>query len=543
MHSACGRYVIVFNGEIYNFRDLQCELEARGVRFRTTSDTDVLLAMFSEFGEDMLPRLHGMFAFVIWDRLTRRAFAARDPYGIKPLYVAETATGMLMGSQVKALLATGLVSREPSPRGQLGFWMLGSVPEPDTWYKAISTLQAGHCCWIQHQRVTRQTCWCDIGAAWRGDKGDTRSVPVTQEVQEAVRASVRASVDRHLVADVPVGVLLSGGVDSGTLAGLMAEAGAKKLTGVTITFAEFEGTAQDEQPAAHAIAQHFGIRHHVRRVTQNEFLSDLPRILDDMDQPSIDGVNTWYASKAIREVGLKVVVSGLGGDELFFGYESFRTLPKLVDRYKASRRVPGVVAAARLAARLLAWRSGNARWRHVPDWLSSIRGAWWLRRTSLAPEDLPRCIKLIADDLLEGFNPETWLIRMVGTIPQSPVMALGQIESATYLRNQLLRDSDWASMAHSVELRTPLVDAKLLADLSGYLPLMQRYPNKALLANVPTRPMPRDNQLRRKTGFSIPVYTWMPKPKGFRAERPSLRWMHHVAGSLAGASPLEDLGK
>jgi asparagine synthase (glutamine-hydrolysing) len=309
----------------------------------------------------------------------------------------------------------------------------------------------------------------------------------------------------------------------------MAEAGAKELIGVTITYAEFEGTAQDEQPTADAIAQHYGIRHHVRQVTKDEFLSDLTRILADMDQPSIDGINTWYASKAVREVGLKVVVSGVGGDELFFGYDSFRTLPRLMARWQTLRRVPGAHSAARLGARLLARASSNARWRHAPDWLRTIPGAWWLRRSSLAPEDLPNCIGAAARDLIERFDPETWLSRMVGTTPQSPVLALGQIESMTYLRNQLLRDSDWASMAHSVELRTPLVDAKLLADLSGYLPLMQRYPDKALLANVPARPLPADIQSRRKTGFGIPVRTWMPREPPPYTFRPPVQWMVQVA--------------
>lgn len=540
MHSGCGRYVIVFNGEIYNFRDLRCELEARGMQFRTTSDTEVILAMFAEFGEDILPRLHGMFAFVIWDRVTRQAFAARDPYGIKPLYVAKTATGLLMASQVKALLATELVSRKPSPRGQLGYWMLGSVPEPDTWYEAISAVQAGHCLWIQQQRIIRQTCWCDIGEAWRGNRIATTRVPSTQDVQATVRGAVRASVDRHLVADVPVGVFLSGGIDSGTLAGMMVEAGAKELIGVTITYAEFEGTAQDEQPAAYAIAQHYGIQHHVRRVTKDEFMSDLPRILDDMDQPTIDGINTWYASKAVREVGLKVVLSGVGGDELFFGYDSFRTLPKLVARWQTLRRVPGAQSAARLAARLLARASSNSRWRHAPDWLRTIPGAWWLRRSTLAPEDLPNCIGAAARDLIERFDPETWLTRMVGTTPQSPVLALGQIESMTYLRNQLLRDSDWASMAHSVELRTPLVDAKLLRDLSTYLPHMQRYPNKALLANAPARPLPTEIQSRRKTGFGIPVHTWMPKSVPPNAIRPTMSWMREVASCFSDTASVRD---
>ena len=163
MSSADGRYVIAFNGEIYNHEALRADLEAKGARFRTTSDTEVILRLFADEGAAMLPRLHGMFAFTIWDTLERRAFVARDPYGIKPLFVADFPGGIALASQVKALLETGLVSREPDPRGQAGFWMLGSVPEPRTWFRAIRAFRAGHCAWIEGGRMVRETCWHDIG--------------------------------------------------------------------------------------------------------------------------------------------------------------------------------------------------------------------------------------------------------------------------------------------------------------------------------------------------------------------------------------------
>src|SRR5437016_1995800 len=167
MQSICGRYVIVVNGEIYNFRTLRHDLESRGVVFRTNSDTEVILALFAADGEAMLPKLHGMFALAIWDCVARRAFVARDPYGIKPLYVTEAPDTVMVASQVKALLATGGVSRDPDPRGQAGFWMLGSVPEPHTWFRDIRALPAGHCAWIENGRLGPARCWHDIGDAWR----------------------------------------------------------------------------------------------------------------------------------------------------------------------------------------------------------------------------------------------------------------------------------------------------------------------------------------------------------------------------------------
>lgn len=535
MHSTDGRYVIAYNGEIYNFRELRRELETQGEVFRTTSDTEVLLALFARYGAAMLPRLRGMFAFVIWDREVRRAFAARDPYGIKPLYYAQIGQGVLLASQVKALLATGMVSREPDLHGQAGFWLLGSVPEPHTWYRGIKALPAGHCAWIEHGHLQDTQCWNDIGDAWRDAQGP--ALPA-KEVRQRVRAALRESVDRHLVADVPVGVFLSGGIDSGALAGLMVEAGARQLQGITIAYDEFVGSDRDEAPVAARIAAHYGIQHHVRRVTREEFNADLPRILDAMDQPSIDGINTWYASKAVAEHGLKVVVSGLGGDELFQGYSSFDRLPRLVSRWRRWSRLPGAMALAQAAANAQARRSGKPRWHYMPQWTRTLPGAWWGSRGLFAPSDLAELMEPdMARRALEGFDPERWVDDMSGALPGDARLALGQIESSTYMRNQLLRDSDWASMDHSVELRTPLVDSWLLAELQPLLSSFGRFPNKSLLAGAPVKPLPEEIMRRRKTGFGIPIAQWLAPAgnKGGSVEMDSRDWARRVVTAYEGA--------
>lgn len=534
MHSADGRYVIVFNGEIYNFRELRRQREQLGDVFHTTSDTEVILALFAAEGAAMLPKLRGMFAFVIWDRQARRAFAARDPYGIKPLYYAQTPHGAILASQVKALLATGAVSREPDLQGRAGFWLLGSVPEPHTWYRDIRALPAGHSAWIEADGRVSISHWHDMGDAWRSADASPR-LPGS-EVRERVRAALRDSVAHHLVADVPVGVFLSGGIDSSAVAGLMVEAGAKELEGITLAYDEFAGTADDEAPVAARIAKHYGIHHHLRRVTRDEFRADLPRILDAMDQPSIDGVNTWYASKAVAERGLKLVVSGVGGDELFQGYPSFDRLPRLVARARWLR-VPGVHALATCAGRVQAGRTGNGRWRHAADWMQNLPGAWWLRRSLFAPDDLPA---LMGEDAavaaLRGFDAAACVTRMAGVLPRDPRLALGQIESSTYLRNQLLRDSDWASMDHSVELRTPLVDAWLLHELEPLMPSFEAFPHKSLLAEAPRPPLPNEIIRRRKTGFGIPVGAWLFDRGGKGGGLDSRRWAHRVVDGYEGAT-------
>jgi len=531
LHSACGRYVIVFNGEIYNFRDLRRDLERAGSVFHTQSDTEVLLELYVHERERMLPKLRGMFAFVIWDKVAKRAFAARDPYGIKPLYLARAGDGWLLASQVKALLATGLISIAPDPAGQAGFWLLGSVPEPYTWYRDIRALPAGSWCRIgADQQLDGPHTWFDIGDCWRDAPACNLAA---KEAGERVRTAVLESVRQHLVADVPVGVLLSGGIDSGSLAGLMKDAGAANIKGVTVAFSEFAGTHQDESPAAEQVARQYGIEHHVRIVTRAEFNADLPRIVAAMDQPSIDGINTWYAGKAVAELGLNVVISGVGGDELFYGYSSFRQLPALVSRWRRLTMIPGARTGASALTGLLARRSGNPRWRWLTRQADSLYGAYWLRRGLFSPDQLPALMgQEAAQDPALEVVPACLLEAMAGTLPQDPMAAVGQLESKVYLRNQLLRDSDWASMDHSVELRTPLVDAWLLRDLAPLLRCFARVSGKTLLANSPASPLPLAIVNRHKTGFGIPVEQWTNNGlHNTNEERGSRGWARRLAAT------------
>ena len=506
MESQCGRYTLVFNGEIYNFRELRAELQEAGYIFCTESDTEVLLALLVREGDQCLHRLRGMFTFVFWDGLKKRALIGRDPYGIKPLYISESSDGILLGSQVKALMATGLVSAEASGPGTAGFWMLGSVPEPYSWYRDIRPLGAGSAAWLENGTIGREWRWYDISDAWRQEREVDAGA---EEIGQEVRFALRESIDRHLVSDVPVAVFLSGGIDSGALAGLMAEQGSRELVGVTITYDEFSNQPQDEVPGAAALAARYGLRHVVRRVSAREFEADLPRILDAMDQPSIDGVNTWYAAKAVAEQGIKVVVSGVGGDELFQGYRHFRSLPRLYRMRRILAGMPGGPGLLAALGRFQARRTGKQRWRHLAEWTNSIEGLWWLERSVLGPEEAAGQLDQDLREVLRDFDVRDWIGRFSGPLAADPKLALGQIESTTYLRNQLLRDSDWASMDHSVELRTPLVDATLLAGLSRWLPEFRRWPGKQLLGAAPRPALPQVVTRRRKTGFGIPVQSWL----------------------------------
>src|SRR2546427_3206690 len=351
MTSEDGRSVVVFNGEIYNYPRLRVELEAKGARFRTTSDTEALLHLYARYGAEMVHQLRGMFAFAIWDEVRRGVFLARDPYGIKPLYTANDGWTFRFASQVKALLAGGHVSRDPEPAGIVGFHLFGSVPEPFTLYRDVRSLPAGHTQWIDAAGTREPKPFSNLAEILA--RGAANPAPVA-EISERVRAGVLDSVRAHLLADVEVGIFLSAGVDSGALLGMMRDAGQHEIRAITLTFAEFHGTSEDEAPLAERVSKQYGARHIVRSLSEQEFIRDLPTIFEAMDQPSIDGVNTWFVSKAAKEAGLKVAISGMGGDELLGGYPSFLDLPRWHRRFGPLAAVPGLGHGARALVRTFA---------------------------------------------------------------------------------------------------------------------------------------------------------------------------------------------
>ena len=498
-----GRYVLVFNGEIYNYRQLRTELEGLGEKFHTTSDSEVLLALYARQGEGMLPRLRGMFAFAIWDSQLRELFLARDPYGIKPLYYAQTTEGVLFASQVRALIASGRISTDIEPAGMAGFYLWGSVPEPWTIFRGVMSLPAGNWMKIRSTIPSSPTPWHDIQESWNQPQIRCSEV----EVQERIRSAVTDSVAAHLVADVPVSVFLSGGIDSGTLIGLVAQLGAK-VEGVTIGFKEFERATLDEAPVAASIASHYGFDHHIRQVTRAEFEEDLPRFMKAMDQPTIDGLNTWFASKAVAERGYKVVLSGVGGDELFYGYGLTREIPRLLRLTRRIAQFPGGRGVTRALVDALPVGKFHPKLKGVSEFMGSIAGEYFLKRGLFLPTELPQLMGSEAAreglDRLGGFPPG---IR--GAEDANAEGIICSLDSTQYMKNMLLRDSDWASMAHSLELRTPLVDAALLEAVK---PLHTRFSNgrgKRFLASAPLDPLPLNVVKRRKTGFAVPMAEWL----------------------------------
>ena len=491
-----GELRIVFNGEIYNYRELRVRLQRLGAGFHSMTDTEVLLQLYRHDGAAMVELLRGMFSFVIWDPRERRMFVARDPYGIKPLYVADDGRTFRAASTVKALVAGGRISREHDLAGVAGFWLMGSVPEPHTIYQSIRAVEAGTSFFVSERGIENARRYYSIASTFRRGVQDEAAARLVQP-NVLLRELVTDSLRHHLIADVPVGAFLSSGIDSSALVALATEAAGEPPRTVTLRFEEFAGAPLDEAPLAERFARQIGSDHVTRLVTRDEFLADMPKLFDAMDQPTIDGTNTWFVSKAAAERGLKVAISGLGGDELFGSYPSFAALPRIV----RAARLP---FAASVAGRIGRSPKAKAAVQFGATW----EGAYLLKRGLFLPDDLPSLMGTEA--AREGLERLSMLEHIAGTIEPDPGTAFGRVaalEASLYMRNQLLRDTDWASMAHSLEVRTPLVDATLLRQIAPLL-MVEKSRCKQHFAESPRNPLPDWLSGRQKTGFSVPLAEW-----------------------------------
>ena len=516
---------IVFNGEIYNHRELRAELEGHGERFVTASDTEVLLRLYARDGEAMLQRLRGMFAFCIWDpRRGGELFCARDPLGIKPLYLADDGRGVRLASQVKALLAGGGIDTTPDPAGHAGFFLLGSVPEPHTLYRGIRAVAPGS--------------WVRIGPQGRREEGRFFHLPtLLRETEPARRPLPRErlaellgeSVARHRVSDVPLLLLLSAGRDSATLGALSAEGAGGPPDTLTVAFDH--PSVADERAEARALADHLGSRHHEHHVARERFVAERDALLAAMDQPTIDGANVYWSALAARRAGYKVALSGLGGDELFGGYPSFRQIPALVGTLG---RLPGLAAAGAGVRRLAApWlgRLTSPKYAGLLEYAGGVGDAWLLRRALFMPWELARILG--PEAAAEGLRELGARERLASDGAAAPHAAIVALESAWYMRNQLLRDADWAGMAHGVEIRVPLVDATLFQELAPWL-LSAHPPTKEALAATPRRPLPAAILQRPKSGFSTPLGAWLAEGEAGRGERGLRGWARFVHQHFTG---------
>ena len=543
MESADGKFVVTFNGEIYNYRALRNELEAKGCIFRTQSDTEVLLHLYAAKGAAMVEDLRGMFAFGIWDVDKRGLFLARDPYGIKPLYYADDGCTLRFASQVKALIAGGNVSRDPEPAGWVGFHIFGSVPEPFTTYRKIRNLSAGSTVWVDSRGASEPRQYYSVAEAFSRAESALPAAPEAQ-LREGLRAALFDSVRHHMVADVPVGVFLSAGLDSGALLGLMRDVGQQDIQAVTLAYDEFRDKPEDEAPLAAKTAELYGSKHTMRVVREREFHDDLPHIFEAMDQPTIDGINTWFVSKAARELGLKAAISGLGGDEIFGGYPSFHDIPRWVRFWSAPSHIPLLGDVFRC----FAVSSGLASILHpkvaaLPKYGGSFASAYLLRRGIFMPWELSSVMdKNLVDEGLRRLQPIRHIAAALKPMPRTNFGRVASLEASLYMRNQLLRDADWASMAHSLEVRVPLVDVQLLRAAAPAMIALPNGAGKRCLATSPSLALPLKTIDRPKTGFGTPVKDWLQRDDRLQKWRrvpqlagPRCPWARRWAYQLAAA--------
>jgi asparagine synthase (glutamine-hydrolysing) len=492
MSTPDSRFTIVFNGEIYNFRSLRAELESAGVKFQSHSDTEVLLRLYEKKGTSMVNDLRGMFAFCIWDEQSRSAFLARDPLGIKPLYYSIQPDRLIFASELRAIRNSGLVSSQLDGNAITEFLETGSVPEPLTLLNDVRCLEAGH-------SLTWKEGHVEFNQFWQLQFPETTPNP---DAAQLTRNALLDSMQAHFVSDVPVGVFLSGGIDSTALVALARELGQHDLQTFSIGV---DDPSLDESSIARKTAAHFGTQHHEWRLTGALGASKFAAFLDHMDQPSIDGFNSFTVSSFARDQGMKVVLSGLGGDELFAGYPSFQQVPKLA---RLSRRLHAIPGAAPALGALLARFAPQPKWRRLGSFLQeppTVPNAYRSFRGIFSPAEARLLASRYTAPAFKPALPSPPQLQTSAPIDENAVSAL---ELTRYMRNQLLRDSDVMSMAHGLELRVPFVD-KILFETLATLPATQRLQpgKKLLLQAVPEVPDWVANQPKR--GFTFPFEKWL----------------------------------
>ncbi len=492
MQTQDGSLHITFNGEIYNFRELRTDLERAGVSFRTQTDTEVLLRLYERDGPAMLACLRGMFAFAIWDERRQRCFLARDHLGIKPLYYSLNGNRLAFASELRALQAAGLTSRDLDAGALMRYFKTGSVAEPQTLLADVHCLEAGHYLLWESGKLAKRRYW---RVEFHPEEKD--ATEAVAEVREALLDSMRA----HFVSDVPVGIFLSGGIDSTALLALAKHIGQRDIATFSIGV---DDTTLDESSVAAHTAAHFGARHQEMRLDADTARQQFAGFLRSMDQPSIDGFNTFTVASFAHRHGMKVVLSGLGGDELFAGYKSFDAVPRLAAFMRALRILPG-------SGHTLGWLMErffpSNRLRRIGSMLQTpctIRDAHACYRGIFSKRDA--C--LLAASYLDcspAYVPTPPIAHVLAADPRD---AVSECELRFYMRNQLLKDSDVMSMAHGLELRVPFVDRTLFQSLARIpAALRLRSGKQMLLEAVPEIPAWVAGAPKR--GFVFPFEKWL----------------------------------
>jgi asparagine synthase (glutamine-hydrolysing) len=503
---------IVYNGEVYNFHEVRAKLEREGLPFSSASDTEVILKAYAQWGDKCLAQFRGMFAFAIWDAQRHRLFVARDPMGIKPLYYYKSDHHFVFSSEVRTLLGTGLVPPGIDLAGVINYLSFGSLYDPNTLVEGVSSLPpACYLTWEKGQ-VKQVQYWdladpklvecCDYtcDAAEGGRRGEFEA-----HIAEMLDESVRM----QLVSDVPVGVFLSGGIDSSSLVGILSRNGLRPST-FSLAFREED---YSEAQYARAVAQHFRTDHHEITVSQSDFFAAIDPAILAMDLPTIDGINTYFVSERTRAAGVKVALSGLGGDEVFAGYSSFRTVPRMEGFADAWRHIPGTLRnpLADMIAALVPASDQNRKLIALGRNGTKIH-PYFLSRMLFTAEQQHELLPKLKTNVAACERAEQPLSESLSrALSLDPVNRVSYLEARCYMLNTLLRDSDFMSMAHGLEVRVPLIDHQLaqhILALPGSWKLDAKTP-KPLLVRALGGELPDKIVHRRKRGFTLPFEHWL----------------------------------
>ncbi len=498
-----GRYVMVYNGELYNYKELKLELQRsqHGSKelpyfFKTNTDTEVILAAFLRWGNDCLQRFNGMYAFAIWDTLEKKLTIARDRMGIKPLYYAYKDSALVFASEIRAIIKSGLTDNKISLRSVAEYLQYTTVHAPNTILQDVFMLMPGHVLEMQNSNVTITKYW-DVNK-FAVSKQDLSYKETCGKVNELLTGAV----ERRLVADVPFGAFLSGGIDSSAVVGLMSKVSSEKVQTFNVSFDESEFS---EAKYAKQIAEKFNTQHHEIKLTPGDFLKQLPQALAAMDHPSGDGPNSYIVSKATKNAGITMALSGLGGDELFAGYDIFKRYIEL-EKKSWLNIVPfkGVIGNV-LAAKQKSVQGDKMAEILNLDTISGLN-AYPINRKLFNKKDYDSLLK-------ENFNADHFIkavIKNTETDKQHKLSRVSLFEIQTYMQNVLLRDADQMSMAVALEVRVPFLDYKLV-EFALSVKDEYKYPHtpKKILVDALGDLLPGDIVNRPKMGFTLPWKDWL----------------------------------
>lgn len=502
MESADGNLILVFNGEIYNYKEVRNQLA--DYPFKTQSDTEVVLAAFLKWGENALRIFNGIFAFAIWNKTKKELFIARDRLGVKPLYYLTSNDVFVFSSSLKSILSTGRSSAKISKAGLIDYLRYQTVHAPQTIIEDIHVLMPGYFIKINEED----------GAQFKSYWSVTKNIQQiryksAEEVQKMIRTQLYKSVEMQLVSDVPFGAFLSGGIDSSLMVAIMSQVRTQKTDTFSVTFKEDQFS---EKKYAEIIAKKYGTLHHEIELSVDKFRDMIPEALSYMDHPSGDGPNTFAVSKLTREEGVKMAISGLGGDELFAGYPVFRQLPELhrkkwLRSFPAYARRPfarvyknlrGSVSAAKKAA-LLSLEEFDTE--NIYPYFRKVYMDEQIIKLVNYPNLTPDAVYEITHELV-GYKTDGWNLPLLGKISVAEV--------STYMQNVLLRDADQMSMAHALEVRVPFLDHELVEKI---IPLPDSYKSTASPKKIVTDTfsdlLPEEIYNREKMGFVLPYDVWM----------------------------------